>query len=207
MLEQLIAQHVEETVFRYANLQDEVDFLQRMGLGAETIDEIRALLSQRQEVDSPETLLDSPFRPKPQLEKYGLRSRYSDGSIRVFYSSLERETAEAEVRHHIRRTLTSNATTQRTIYYQRFSCRFSGTTKDLRVMHHEWPWLTGEDVSLCNDVAREAIAQRLDGLLVPSARREKGACVPVFNRGAISNPSTEEIVSFTFDPSTSNFYQ
>ena len=104
-------------VFRYSNQQGEVDFLQRMGLATEAVAEIVELLRERQENESLETLLDKPFMPKLQLEKQRIVSRYSDGSIRVFYSALERETAEVEVKHHMRKYLTQHTTKPRTVYF------------------------------------------------------------------------------------------
>lgn len=206
MLEKLPNKSLQKRAFRYANQQNEVDFLQSMGLGAEAVAEITELLRDRQEIDSLEMLLDKPFKPKLQLEKQKLVTRYSDGSIRVFYSALERETAEAEVKHHTRKYLTHHATKPRTVYFLRFVCDFNGSGKDLRIKHNDWPWLTHDsDYSKCNDIAREAVEEGLDGLLAPSARRNNGTCLPVFKRTAISNPTSEDVVSFTFDPSTNQF--
>ncbi|MEK6681605.1 MAG: RES family NAD+ phosphorylase [Nitrospirota bacterium] len=206
MLEKLTAQSLEKRVFRYSNQQGEVDFLQRMGLATEAVAEIVELLRERQENESLETLLDKPFMPKLQLEKQRIVSRYSDGSIRVFYSALERETAEVEVKHHMRKYLTQHTTKPRTVYFLRFACDFSGYSKDLREKYNEWPWLTHDtDLSMCHGIAREAVQEGLDGFLAPSARRNNGTCLPVFKRAAISNPEREELVSFTFDPTTDQF--
>ncbi|MEK6657699.1 MAG: RES family NAD+ phosphorylase [Nitrospirota bacterium] len=180
-----------------------------MGLTTEAVAEIIGLLRERQEIESLEALLDKPFNPKLQLEKQRIVSRYSDGSIRVFYGALERETAEAEVKHHIRKYLTpQHATKPRTVYYLGFACDFVGNSKDLREKYSEWPWLTHDtdsSISKCHNIAREAVQEGLDGLLAPSARRNNGTCLPVFKRTAISNPESTEFVAFTFDPTTSQF--
>ena len=42
----------------------------------------------------------------------------------------------------------------------------------------------------------------LDGLVVPSARRENGSNQPVFRRRAISDPKSQGLVKITFDPQT-----
>lgn len=99
MLEKLQIQFLQERAFRYTSQQDEVDFLLSMGLDTKAVEEIVEFLRAKQEIDSLDMLLDKPFKPKPQLEKQKLASRYSDGSIQVFYSALERETAEAEIKH------------------------------------------------------------------------------------------------------------
>lgn len=210
MLEKLTAQSLEKRVFRYANQQREADFLQRMGLATEVVAEIIELLRERQESESLETLLDKPFNPKPQLEKQSIIvNRYSDGSIRAFYGALEWETAEAEVKHHIRKYLTPQyATKPRTVYYLGFACDFVGNSKDLREKYSEWPWLTQDTISaisMCHGIAREAVQEGLDGLLAPSARRNDGTCLSVFKRTAISNPESAKFVAFTFDPTADQF--
>ncbi len=206
MLEKLLIQFLQERAFRYVNHQDEVDFLQSMGLDTEAVAEIVELLRARQEIDSLEILLDKPFKPKPQLEKQKLASRYSDGSIRVFYSALERETAEAEIKHFIRKHLMQHPTKPRTVFFLRLACDFSGSAKDLREKQNEWTWLTHDsDYAKCHGIAHEAVEEGLDGLLAPSARRDSGTCLPVFKRTAISNPTSEDVISFTFDPSTNQF--
>ncbi len=206
MLDKLPIQSLQERVFRYANQQDEIYFLQSMGLDTQAVEEVIELLRDRQEIDSLEMLLDKPFKPKPRLEKRKLVTRYSDGSFPVFYSALERETAKEEIKHHTRKYLTQHATKPRTVYFLRFACDFNGSGKDLRIKHNEWPWLTHDNYSKCHDIAREAVHENLDGLLAPSARRDSGTCLPVFKRAAISNPISEDVVSFTFDPSTDKFF-
>lgn len=206
MLEKLTVESLQERAFRYANQYDEVNFLQSMGLDTQAVVEVLELLRAKQEIDSLEMLLDKPFKPKPRLEKQNIATRYSDGSIPVFYSALERETAKEEIKHHTKKYLTQHATKPRTVYFLRFACDFNGTGKDLRVKHDEWQWLTHDsDYSKCHDIAHEAVQEGLDGLLAPSARRNNGTCLPVFKRAAISNPESEEIVSFTFDPATNRF--
>lgn len=206
MLEKLPIQSLQERVFRYANLQNEIDFLQSMGLDTQAVEEVVELLRARQEIDSLEMLLDKPFKPKHRLEKQKLATRYSDGSIMVFYSALERETAQEEIKHHTRRYLTQHATNPRTVYFLRFACDFNGCGKDLRVKHDEWLWLTHDsDYSKCHGIAHEAVQEGLDGLLAPSARRGNGTCLPVFKRTAISNPESEDILSLTFDPTLNQF--
>lgn len=206
MLEKLPIQFLHERAFRYANQLNEVDFLQSMGLNTQAVEEVVKLLRDRQEIDSLEMLLDKPFKPKPQLEKHKLVSRYSDGSIKVFYSALERETAEAEVKHFTKKYLMQHSIKPRTVYFLRLTCDFSGSLKDLREKQNEWTWLIHDsDYAKCHGIAREAVEEGLDGLLAPSARRNSGTCLPVFKRTAISNPASEDVVSFTFDPSTNQF--
>lgn len=143
-------------------------------------------------------LCDAPFRPKRKLRR---RTRYSDGTFPVFYSSLAPETAEAEVGHWLP-VVMGRPKTARTMYYLRLECTFSGREKDLRAKVAEWPDLVDEtDYALCNRIGAEALALELDGLVVPSTRHS-GANVPVFRRQAIRNAELGDAVAVTYEPAS-----
>lgn len=187
-------------MFRLASqLQDDVDFLHEQGFDDESIKETFDLLKSRGVSDAPAALCDELFRPKPQLLKAGHRTRFSDGSFPVFYSSLEPETAEAEMQYWFLKNV-SNPTQPRTAYYSRFSWDFDGSIKDLRPMHTNWPDLTHvSDYRFCNRLGAEVVASGLDGLLTPSTRRSSGTNLPVFRRSAVSNPVVRALVSMTLE--------
>ena len=69
-----------------------------MGLDEQAVEELLQFLGPGSRTMGPEELLNDPFRPKPHLNQRP--TRYSDGSWRVFYSALERETSEQEAGHH-----------------------------------------------------------------------------------------------------------
>ena len=202
LLKLIATKSLQTDVFRLASqLQDEA-FLRTEGFDGETVNEMLDLLASRNASDRTEDLCDEVFRPKPQLQKAEHRTRFSNGSFRVFYSSLEPETAEAEARHSFRKCA-GKPTTSRTAFYSRFSCRFDGSIKDLRPMRETWPDLTHDsDYRFCNDLGTEAAASGLDGLLTPSARRANGTNLPVFRRRAVSNPVVQAVVAMTLDPSS-----
>ena len=75
--------------------------------------------------DSLEDLLDEPFRLRKQFRE---QTRFSDGSFRVFYSSLDAQTAEAEARHWFMRYM-GKPGGSRTMHYHQFSCTFEGIEK------------------------------------------------------------------------------
>lgn len=159
------------------------------------------LLASRGIADNPEELCDAPFRPT-QLPRDKISTRFSDGSFPVFYSSLEPETAEAEIKFSFLKNV-SEPTKPRSAYYSRISCRFDGSIKDLKPMRETWPDLTHDsDYRFCNDLGTEAAASGLDGLLTPSARRTNGTNLPVFRRRAVSNPVVHALVAMTLDPSS-----
>ena len=143
------------------------------------------------------TFLDAPFKAKPRLAKAGHSARFSDGSFSVFYAALEADTAEAEIGYW------RSKERPRTAYYTRFACDFSGQTKDLRPMRTKWPELTHDSgYRFCNALGAEAQVSDLDGLLTPSALKDTGTNLPVFQRRAIDNPVVEARVAVTLDPST-----
>ena len=201
MLESIATKSLQTDVFRLATSLQDTDFLRAQGFDDENVNEMFDLLISRGISDKPEELCDGPFRPT-QLHKGKFRTRFSDGSFPVFYSSLEPETAEAELKYWFPK-YAGQPTTVRTAFYSRFSCRFDGSIKDLRPMSEAWPDLTHDsDYGFCNGLGTEAVDSDLDGLLTPSARRLNGTNLPVFKRRAISNPVVHALVAMTLDPSS-----
>ena len=181
-----------------ANRPDFEEFLAQLELDGQGRDEVRALLTASGFGLHLDELLDGPFRPKRRLR---LRTRFSDGSFPVFYSSLRSATAEAEVRHWFRR-YSGSPDNPRTAYYQQFACTFDGVEKDVRPKIEAWPDLVHDnDYSFCNRLGSEAKRTELDGLVTWSARHP-GANVPVFQRRAVSDPKLLGVVAMTFDPNT-----
>ena len=183
-------------VYRLATIDEQDQLLQQLNLDERGINELGELLTlgpgRLQE------FCDAPFRSKPRLRRHP--TRFSDGSFSVFYSSLEAETAAAEVRHWLPDRF-GQLSTRRTMYYHRFSCVFAGSEKDLRGRETEWPELVGNDYAFCNQIGEEARQEGLDGLVTPSARHT-GTNQPVLQRSALSEPRHEGIVSMTYDPDT-----
>ncbi len=197
MLDELPTQRSTRRVFRLAR-DPTFDLLTALGLEARAEAELREALDAVRGVASAEELCEAVFRPKRRLRR---RTRYSDGSFPVFYSSLEPETAEAEVKHWWT-AFSGTPEKPRTAYYRRLECKFSGREKDLRVKASEWPGLVHEsDYTFCNRLGAEAREQELDGLVAPSARH-LGANVPIFRRGAIAEAELGDAVAVTYDPAS-----
>lgn len=143
-------------------------------------------------------LLDTPFRTKRTRKP----TRFSDGSFPVFYSSLDSETAEEEVRYWAR-TFMGNPPKPRTVYRWLFRCTFEGDEKDLRPQIGTWPHLIHKrDYTFCNQLGADAVRLRVDGLVTWSARRPRGVNLPVFSRRALRDPGTLRLVAITYDPVT-----
>jgi RES domain len=203
MLEELERLEVDHRVYRFVTLVDFSGMLEEMDLDADDIEEILEFLKESRDRDDAQRLLDAPFAPKPQLAARRITAtRFSDGSLRVFYSSLEPETAELEVLHWYAGAALGS--TGRVAYYDRLGCRFRGSAIDVRPKVGEWPFLTGdgeEAYASCQALAREAVTLDLGGFLTPSARRASGTNVPVFRREAVSDPEVLGITAFARDAS------
>lgn len=197
MLDELPTQRSTRRVFRLAR-DPTLDFLTELGLEAEAEAELREALAALRGAASAAELCEAVFRPKRRLRR---RTRYSDGSFPVFYSSLEPETAEAEVKHWWAAFL-GTPEKPRTAYYRRLECKFSGREKDLRAMTSEWPGLVHKtDYAFCNQLGAEARELGLDGLVVPSARHA-GTNLPIFRRAAIAEAELGDAVAVTYDPAS-----
>ena len=195
MLDEIPTQRSARRVFRLAK-DPTFDFLTSLGLDSRGEAELRDALAAVPGAASAEQLCEAVFRPKRRLRR---RTRYSDGSFPVFYSSLKPETAEAEIKHWFPFVM-GRPKTARTAYYRRLECTFSGHERDLRAKVSEWPDLVHKtDYTLCNRLGAEARELTLGGLVVPSARH-RGANVPIFRGAAIAEAELGDGVAVTYDP-------
>ena len=152
---------------------------------------------------SGDELLEQPFQRIPR-GKTIRKSRFSDGSFRVFYSALEQDTAEAERTYWFRKDMEVDNDLDFGIYLM-FECTFSGVEKDLRSRTSDWPELIHDsDYTFCNKLGTEAKKLALDALVTYSARRPGGVNLPVFARSALSRANAISWVEVTYDPATGN---
>ena len=183
-------------MFRLATIPHTMELLAELGIDALGAEELRELLADAGRMTNNNELCDGPFRPK---RKFRSKTRFSDGSFPVFYSSLETSTAEAEIRYWFPQ-YGGQAQRPRTGYYQRFSCTFEGIAIDLRPKIDDWPDLVHDtDYEFCNQLGAEAKTLNIDGFETYSARHE-GTNVPIFERQTISNPHLEGLVAVTYYP-------
>ncbi len=176
------------------------DALEKLGLSEEEISDVSALIPGLHPARSPDAFLDDPFKTKPYL-KIG-KTRFSDGTIRVFYSAIEPETAQDEIAYWYAKSLFSGSI-PRKVFYRTLTCSFAGSVKNLRPYEASMPHLVADDgYDACNAIGKEAVSCKLDGLLTPSARRKNGTCLPVFRRECLSNGTLGHWFLFTYDPSS-----
>ena len=198
LLEQVPNKSARLELYRFAVIPRNDDLLNASGLDEQGVIELKEILaaSSGSNLDQ---LCDAPFRMKKALRR---RTRFSDGSYPVFYSSLDPETVEAELEYWFPKFI-GEPENHRTAYYQRFSCTFEGTEKDLRLKLSDWPDLVHKsDYTFCNRLGAEAVEIGLDGLVTPSARKKAGVNAPVFKRQAISNPEERGEFAVTLDSIT-----
>ena len=199
MLDSVVGQHGRRQAVRLVNVPVDEDFATKLGLDAQSWEELERFVGRRWPSENLAELCDAPFRPRRRSRK---PTRFSDGSFPVFYSSLDGATAEAEVRHWLPSYI-GKPQKSRTAYYQRLVCTFEGSERDLRPQVAHWPDLVHDsDYRFCNQLGAEAVRLGIDGLVTPSARRVGGVNLPVFKRQAISNPKLEDAVAMTYHPDT-----
>ena len=148
--------------------------------------------------ESIDDLFEIPFQPIEKKEVEYRPTRFSNGSFPVFYSSLEPETAEAEVKYlFLRRDKKERV---KTLYYTKFSVDFDGTIQNLVSKKTEWPKpIHDSDYAFCNQLAKSAKKLGLAGLIVPSARSD-GINLPVFSRKSLNNPKIFDILALPIRP-------
>ncbi len=196
MLESLDRNRRSCYVHRLANLTHIGRFAAKKGLSIEAIVEV----IRHSPDETARSLLTDPFKRKPKLDnRYGTRTRFSDGSWPVFYSALEEETAKAEGLYHYARKAAGDSEARRAVNYSIMRCKFEGDVIDLIPQHNDWPGLTSEELDFCVALGREAHLMGLGAFLAPSARHPEGTTVPAFSADNLTEPVAVNAVRFAFD--------
>ena len=199
LLDEIPTAYSLRRIYRLTSLPEHDELLAELELDDLSEQELSDLIASGRGT-SLEEPWDAPFRPKRRLNR---ATRYSDGSYSVFYSALDPATAEAEVAHWFKKEFGGRPQGQRSAYYRCFTCLFEGQEKDLRDKQSEWPELVHDsDYTFCNRIGADAVRLELDGLVVPSARRDNGSNLPVFKRSAIRDPAAQDLVKITLDHRT-----
>ena len=123
----------------------------------------------------------------------------SNGDWPVFYSAIERETAERESSYHYGRKAAGDRAARRAVHYSVVRCMFNGEIIDLLVKQTDWPELLSEDYTFCHGLGSEAHNVGLAGFFSPSARDSGGTTVPVFLAETLSSPVIEATAIMTYN--------
>ena len=154
---------------------------------------------------SAETVVNDAFRARPDKSTPFPVRRFGDGSMGVYYSALEERTCERELGYHLGRELAETRTAgfNHPRRYALVRCEYDGNTAELRGKESKHPELvsqTPDGYPFCQALAREATSNGIAGFLTRSARDPTGTCLPVFARGALSNPEVAHSVRAHADP-------
>ncbi len=124
------------------------------------------------------------------------QSRFSDGAFAVWYGSLELETTLWETTWHWISDQTDLLDLDRTHWPLRMvrevyqiGCR--AALVDLVGKQIEYPLLTSDNHSFCQDIGRRLQTEGHPGLLAPSARHAGGENAAVFNQKVLRPPTTQ----------------
>jgi hypothetical protein len=189
LLEEYERSHEDEVVLKLAAFPKssiEATLLGR-GLDPNSIEDAKAILA----------LVGAPFTPDDAVAysftQHGLpptfgRGRFGDGSHPVYYSALEMETCEEEVRHRLR---DAKAAVPFDMYFHFIACDFSGAVLNLcgnEGAHPELVSKSEDGYPFCQALAVTARNEAIDALHTPSARKAGGICTPVLSRPTLANP-------------------
>ena len=199
MLKTLPWARVTHNVHRFANLAHVTHYALKKGL---TIDEVTEVIAFNRD-DVVRELIKGPFERKLFFgNKFGPKTRFSDGDWPVSYGAIGRATAEKEVARHYGRTAAGDAAAKRAVFYSIVRYSFSGEIVDLQPKLPEWPNLISDDYTFCNGLGKEAHAEGLGAFLAPSAQNAGGTTVPAFLEETLSGHVIEATATLTFDEET-----
>jgi hypothetical protein len=135
-------------------------------------------------------------------------SRYSDGSYNVLYTATHDETAKAERLHWAAEYVFKPKLGERIFGFFLYTCRVKGKcldyTKGWKRRRKEMVHPT--DYSYCHGIARKAVSDGIDYLIVPSARKLGGYCVPIFNKKACKIVAEQKLFDVYWDAKKSMPY-
>ncbi len=193
MLDECPKTQETKTVLRLVAVFEEDETLTNRLLARQTaLEDIRAFVHVIDKVSSfpLEDAIDRSFLPRKNDTTPFRISRFSDGTIGVYYSAIEEDTCKKEVAFHLGQETGDLGNDLNPRTYRLIKCDYQGLTADLCGKEEEYPSLTSateEGYPFCQDLAKRAIAEDIDGFFVPSARNANGTCVPVFKRESLVN--------------------
>ena len=189
MLDEYDRSRRDEVVLKLASFPKSgiEETLLRRGLDPNSIGDAKAILALVGAPFTPHDAVAYSFNQHGAPPTFG-RGRFGDGSHPVYYSALEMQTCEEEVRHRLR---DAKAATPFDRYFQFIACNFSGVILDLcgrAGAHPELVSKTEDEYPFCQALAVGARNSAIEAFHAPSARRAGGICTPIFSRLALANP-------------------
>ena len=211
MIENFNSSYECETVLKLVSLTEKSleEMLLELGIAVENIDETAIVVEAVSQFITPsvDQIIDKSFTPTGAQTPFRA-TRFSDGTIAIYYSAIEAETCQSEVAFHAIEDSIEPFNQLR--FYNLIECSYQGSTIDLRGFEEEHQELTSETKDgypFCQELGRMANINDIDGFFTPSARKEGGTCVPVFSKSAVSNPKFVCKYQMTISNGTSKFQQ
>jgi RES domain len=195
------------SVFRFANLRDDVAALIALGIDPGSVPDMLDLLGRRAAPGGMERLIDGSFEPWNAAPgpPFGEGTRFSDGTLPVCYTALDQDTAQEEIQYHRGKYFLAMGR-GRVVYFHLVEMSYSGRTMDLRSHVTTWPALVDPDEGaaypFCQTFGHEACCLSIAGFLTQSARRPIGTNLPVFSRSALDVPQTRALAAFVAHPAS-----
>ncbi|WP_244946873.1 RES family NAD+ phosphorylase [Legionella israelensis] len=147
--------------------------------------------------------IDYPFEHITQ-------SRYSDGSIAVWYGSETMETSIYETAFHFMKEIMDAPDAFSEESFIQIDRRIAkvnccGLAFDLSPKADEFPWLIDPvNYTKCQEIGRRVATEGHPLLRVPSARHDKGINIVVFSQQVLSNPREFCKLQYKFDLTNNN---
>ena len=214
MLDDCVTEETHEIVLRLASTFPEPPpaTLLRRGISPDNIAGIVSVLSDVHMPLAAEEIVGHAFFKRDDKTPPFPVSRFSDGSIGIYYSALEETTCQRELEYHLGSTLTEaqNNAFLYPRFYSLIACSYSGITANLcgqENIHPELVSETKEGYPFCQQLGLQAIARDIDGFMTPSARNGGGTCIPVFKQSALSEPTVKYQVKLTTSLTEIKFQQ
>jgi RES domain len=111
-------------------------------------------------------------------------SRYSDGSYPVLYTATKAEVAKAERCYWLIETVFKKTSVSEVDNFFLYSCAVAGKCFDYtRNWKKNKNLVHPTDYKYCHELARRSLDAGAEFLIVPSARKLGGCCVPIFKKG------------------------
>jgi hypothetical protein len=193
LLETCVREERSDTILKLASLPKariETILLAR-GLDPGSIADAKEALARVDAPITPKEAVDYSFQRRGDPSIFG-KGRFGDGTAPVFYAALEKETCQAEVKHHAEKEAAVDALPR---FYHLLACDFKGLVAILigkEVEHPELISPTEEGYPFCQALARRAREARVRSFYTRSARHPAGTCTPVFARPNVTNERTIE---------------
>lgn len=128
------------------------------------------------------------------------KTRFSRGKVGVAYAATEAETAVFEKGYWVNQLVFKKPNTADQVEVLEFTFNVAGKNRDYTSAPLYDPELTNPDPDQyehCHKVSDECIADKLDFIKAPSARRNTGVNIPIFRDNALPVPGPAVITALS----------